>query len=227
MRSDIGGPLVTQRRTDWATKFRLAQLVAEPLFMRTTLDSFMIVITSKDSTSQHVSTADLKTHLRIDGTTEDDYIASLCLAAQAFIEEDTGRDFSDSTVDGYLNDFPDRIELTKQPVKSVTHIKYYNSSNELTTLDSTNYHVMTPTNVAGWIEPISTVSWPATYERPDSVNIKYVVGYDTVPLTLKHCIKMLVGHWFENREEVTDGKAIQVPIGVERLLMQLCVVSYR
>jgi len=24
MRSDIGGPLVTQRRTDWATKFRLA-----------------------------------------------------------------------------------------------------------------------------------------------------------------------------------------------------------
>jgi len=25
MRSDIGGPLVTQRRTDWATKFRLAQ----------------------------------------------------------------------------------------------------------------------------------------------------------------------------------------------------------
>jgi len=26
MRSDIGGPLVTQRRTDWATKFRLAQL---------------------------------------------------------------------------------------------------------------------------------------------------------------------------------------------------------
>jgi len=26
MRSDIGGPLVTQRRTDWATKFRLAQI---------------------------------------------------------------------------------------------------------------------------------------------------------------------------------------------------------
>jgi len=26
MRSDIGGPLVTQRRTDWATKFRLAHL---------------------------------------------------------------------------------------------------------------------------------------------------------------------------------------------------------
>jgi len=29
MRSDIGGPLVTQRRTDWATKFRLAQLTSD------------------------------------------------------------------------------------------------------------------------------------------------------------------------------------------------------
>jgi len=29
MRSDIGGPLVTQRRTDWATKFRLAQVAKE------------------------------------------------------------------------------------------------------------------------------------------------------------------------------------------------------
>jgi len=30
MRSDIGGPLVTQRRTDWATKFRLAQRQHDP-----------------------------------------------------------------------------------------------------------------------------------------------------------------------------------------------------
>jgi len=34
MRSDIGGPLVTQRRTDWATKFRLAHKVQpEPWFV--------------------------------------------------------------------------------------------------------------------------------------------------------------------------------------------------
>jgi len=31
MRSDIGGPLVTQRRTDWATKFRLAHEVLRGL----------------------------------------------------------------------------------------------------------------------------------------------------------------------------------------------------
>ena len=180
---------------------------------------------SSKTTTQHVTTADLKAHLRVDGTDEDTYIAALCLAAQDFIERETGRDFQITTWEMYLPEFQDRIDLLNQPVIEVTDIKYYDESETLQTLDSADYHVMLSTNLASWVETVD--EWPASYVRPDSVQISYTTGYDTLPPIYTHCVKLIVGAWFEHREEISDLKLVKLPLGVDRLLNLLSVVGYK
>ena len=43
----------------------------------------------------------------------------------------------------------------------------------------------------------------------------------------KHCLKLLVAHWYENREGVSEANVKEVPMGIERILDQLRVVNYR
>lgn len=48
------------------------------------------------------------------------------------------------------------------------------------------------------------------------------VGVDTttppVPPSVEHAVLMLVAHWYENREAVSDVKTAAVEIGVDRLI---------
>jgi uncharacterized phiE125 gp8 family phage protein len=56
----------------------------------------------------------------------------------------------------------------------------------------------------------------------NGVEIQVVVGYgaeDAVPQEYKQAILLLLGHWYENREQVTVGEvAREIPMGVEALL---------
>lgn len=197
------------------------------LFAPATLDIIMLVLTDKDSTTLPVSVADMRDHLRVDHTSDDDYIEGLILSATRFVEAETGRDFTDATYDAYVPEFPGLdapIQLTKQPCSEVVHIKYYATDGTQQTWDSDNYHVMKPTNVAAWIAPIYTTSYPASYTRPDAVNVKYVVSYSAVPKTLEHCLKLIVGSWYEHRESNTEAKISELPLGAERLMNQLKVI---
>lgn len=113
---------------------------------------------------------------------------------------------SQATYDLVLDEFPDggdddRITLTPGPVKSVSWIKYYNSSGTLTlygssngsTASSTSYYFVAPTDDPGYVVPAFGVTWPATRDRPDAVTVRYVAGYasqSAVPSAYKAAIKL-------------------------------------
>ena len=71
----------------------------------------------------------------------------------------------------------------------------------------------------------STVEWPATYAASDAVRITATAGYaniQAVPEVAKHAIRLLVGHWYENREAVVTGTiSSDVGLTVEALLSTL------
>jgi uncharacterized phage protein (possible DNA packaging) len=58
----------------------------------------------------------------------------------------------------------------------------------------------------------------------DFQNVKLVPGEDEEPLPVsarvKSAILLLVGHWYENRQAVSEKPGTEVPLGVSALLWQ-------
>lgn len=150
-----------------------------------------------------VSTADAKSHLKVEHSDDDTYIDSLVLSAEAQTEALTSRKMITQTVDLYLTDFPmHEITLPFSPVTSISYIKYYDGTNTQQTWAASNY------NYNIYEEP--TViryndSAPDTYEdRSDAVNVRFVVGYANaaaIPAALISAIKLKLADLYENRME--------------------------
>jgi len=67
--------------------------------------------------------------------------------------------------------------------------------------------------------------FPPIRVLPQSVATEFIAGYgdtpDKVPADIRHAIKMLIAHWYENREAVIAELRItpqQMPLAVETLL---------
>jgi len=165
---------------------------------------------------------DLKKHLRIDHNEEDDLIDGQITAARAYFEDVTHRALLTQTWRYTLDAWPDGpvIALPRPPLQSVTDIKYLDEDGNETTWGSSNYVVDT---AGGRVALASNVGWPAVSLYPiGAIRITFVAGWtsvDAVPAQMKQCIKLLVGHWYEHREGVSEG-AIQreIPFAVKSLV---------
>lgn len=176
-----------------------------------------------------LSLAEAKSHLRVDGDADDSFITDLIVSAREYVETHTRRALINQTVTAYMRDWPDhyQLKLPKPPLSSVTSVKYYDADNVQQTLSSSLYYVFKPSKDSlGRVEIID--DWPTTYDRPDAIEIIYVAGYGStsasVPSQAKHAMRLLIGHWYENREQVVAGTiATSLPTGVDALLYQLCL----
>jgi uncharacterized phiE125 gp8 family phage protein len=167
-----------------------------------------------------VTTAEAKAHLRVTHSTDDSYIAALILAAEGVCESKTGRTLGPSTVIYTLDYFDDPIRLPRSPVVAVASVKYVNDAGTLTTISSGNYRV-TYNSTPGRIEPDYDYSWPTPKPVSECVEITYTAGFDIdfVPADIKQAMLLLVGHWYENREQVVIGMSVaELPAAVDMLL---------
>ena len=176
--------------------------------------------------SEPVTTAEAKTHCRVIGTADDSYIDSLISAARLYVERRTGRALVTQTWDGFLDAFPDDmdvIELPRFPLVSVTHVKYHDANGAQQTWGSSNYIV----DAAAWPGVIAlapNVEWPITQDgRRNAVEIRFVAGQavGSVPADLKHLVKFLVSHFYENREPADALNFNELPYTVEAMLQAL------
>lgn len=181
-----------------------------------------------------VSTADAKAHLRVDYSTDDDYIDGLVSAATSLIEAETNRKFITQTWDLYLDKFPSwsSIRLPFGRLQSVTSLKYTDSDDNESTVASTVYDVVT------WEDPGRITlaygqQWPSVTLRPaGGVVVRFICGYGDaatdIPAPLVQAMKLTIGHLYENREEVMVGQgivAIELPRAVQRLISPYRILS--
>jgi hypothetical protein len=62
-------------------------------------------------------------------------------------------------------------------------------------------------------------SLPAVDVRPDSIQIVFIAGNTSPPAVLKHCVKMLVHHLYENRMPVAIGNIVtSIPYTLQDLI---------
>ncbi|MCK9569543.1 head-tail connector protein [Candidatus Pacearchaeota archaeon] len=107
-------------------------------------------------------------------------------------------------------------------------IKYYGTDDTEYFVSGADYFVDSKSE-PGRIVLAYGKSWPSTTLRPvNGICVTYVAGYgysDEVPQAVKQAMKLLIGHWYENREttiamNVGAGEADvkKIPYAVESLL---------
>ncbi len=190
-----------------------------------------------------VTLDEMKNHLRVDFTDDDDLITSLIVAARQRAEDITGRTLVNSTWVYCRDSFPynwqtttapsramltefcewwanaQTIRLPKTPVIAVQSVQYVQDTTQsYVTLDPTLYVVDT-LSVPSMIYPAANYYWPPVYVVKDAVKITYTAGCDVsdIPEPIKVAIRMMVAFWYEQREDT-----VAVPKVAEYLL-----ASYR
>lgn len=162
-------------------------------------------------TEEPVVLADLKAHMRITTTTEDDYLSALIGAARRVCEQRAGLALVTQTWDLYACEWPDDDDaiLPVHPVQSCTYVKYYDSANVLQTLGASVYSLTTFGHSPRLTRAYGQ-TWPTLYDRPDAVVVRVVAGYGasgaSVPHPLRQWIMMHAAGLYEMREAVIDGQ---------------------
>jgi uncharacterized phiE125 gp8 family phage protein len=174
--------------------------------------------------SEPVSTADIKTQLRIDHTNEDTYLDSLVTAARGNIENIVKRKLIQQTVTLTCDDFPaGHWELPFPPIAAVTQVAYRDSAGDSQTLTVPTLRNADNPNMAAILEEPSG-GWPGVDGEPGAVTLTITAGYGTtathVPGELRLAIKMLAAHWYNYREAATEDAPATIPMHVDSLLTQ-------
>jgi uncharacterized phiE125 gp8 family phage protein len=169
-----------------------------------------VVNVSTAPTSEPITLAEARLHLRVTDDSEDALLESLIKSARMAAENFCNRSLMPQTLDLYLDRFPcgEAIRLPRGPVTSVTSIVYTAADGTAnTTWSSANYSTdlfSEPVRIV----PIPTQSYPSTYSGVNTVRVRYVAGYATaalVPTPIKQAMLMMMGHWYEARSTVLVG----------------------
>lgn len=177
-----------------------------------------------------VTIDEAKLHLRVDGSEEDAHIMGLISAAREYAEDVTWRSFCSQTWRMYFDCWPrsNHMAIPRAPLQSVTLIKYTDADGSQTTLASSNYLVSGNGDQRGAIVFKNTFSIPsATLQEVDAIEVEIIAGYgdpSDVPQRIKQALLLIIGHWYENREEVVVQPGIvstEVPMAAQALLRTL------
>lgn len=183
-----------------------------------------------------VSRDDMKAFLRIDSTDQDTVIDALITSARMSVESYTGRclvnqqfslqfdrtpgswPFSYGFGASLLSPYRE-IHLPRSPLVSIDAFTYQDmeTGDPVTMVEGTDYQVSG--KEPGRLQPAYGQAWPIARWTLESIKITFTAGYgDTSaspvvgadpPEVFKTAIKLMVGHWYENRESQEMPKAAE------------------
>jgi len=175
-----------------------------------------------------VSLVQAKEHLIISHSNDDDLITAAILAAREWVEQYIGRCLIDQAWELALDEFPEEIELVKVPASSITSVKYINTSSVETTISAANYGIddYSPRH---WLIPTDGNEWPTPLDSANAVKVRYVAGYGSaatdVPGPIIQAIKLLIGDFYEHRENTVIGAPVVSTDAVKMLLSMYRVIK--
>ena len=200
------------------------------------------VVTS--ATGEPITTAEIRSHLRISSTLEDTYLDSLEIVARQRAESITGRKLMPQTHKVYFDMWPDGycFEMPYTPMQSVptTGIVYKDSTGNSTTFGSTKWDtdiVSEPGRVC--LRNGSDWDGDTLYDI-NPISIEFKCGYSTggstslgadergaVQEAIKQAMKLMIGHWYEQREDTNVRYEVYtIPLASEQLLAQYKVFNF-
>lgn len=173
-----------------------------------------------------VSLAEAKRHVRtMDFDDDDDYLTSLIAVAQAHVDGPSGwlgRSFGEQSWRLSLNAFPTGgIKLPAPPLISVEAMEYTDVNGATQTITDFRAYGVADTRGCGYLLPVYGGAWPVARDQPEAVRIEFTAGMASIPPQLKHGMLLLIGEWYENREDAGAIKLNEIPTCATALLMPL------
>ncbi len=180
------------------------------------------ITVSTEPSAKPLELSEVKNYLKLDTDADDTFITSLIGAARRYVEQYLNRKLITQTLTEILDGWPVfPYELELGPWQSLTSITYVDLEQETGTWDSSNYFFDADTGRIALTEDGDTPD--DDLREISSVKISYVAGYgdagDSVPEDIKNAIKLMVAHWYRNREPVVKGTIVsRIPLTVDALL---------
>lgn len=147
-----------------------------------------------------------KRNLRIgtqdeDDNSQDEYLQEILDAVIDDVQTDIGRQLARATYTLYLDDFPEKdLAITLGPVNAITTVKYYNSSDVLTTMAAADY-LLDNIPTTGRLRFLNTYN--VYSERLNGVEIEFTNGWTAaadIPKDIKDAIVLLATDRYLNPE---------------------------
>ena len=168
-----------------------------------------------------VTLAEMRAHLRLGVTSEEDLLAALIKAARQTLEAEIGLCLINQTwrlhFDGWPRD--GLVLIPKFPVREVVAVTAYQPDGEPVAIPAGALRL----NATSRPARLCLASRGADIARLHDLEVDFLAGYgDTgtdVPDALKHAILSLVAHWYEFRGAVApDSQPVSFPPGFDRLV---------
>lgn len=190
----------------------------------------MKILFSSTVIENPITLEEIKDHLQIERgeTGSDEVLKGLRSASVEMAQNITGRKLMLQDWKVYFDNWPagDSIELPFTPLSSVatTGIYYTDSTSGSTSFGSTAWSydaISEPPRIV--LE--NDESWPTdTLHANNPIEIEGTYGYaasSDIPRSIRHAMLLMIGHWYENRENtvVGVGQSIhEIPLGAKSLL---------
>lgn len=169
---------------------------------RTETEVFTVYVTEFP---EPLSLAAAKEHLRVTDNAQDATICACIRAAREYCEDKSDLILVRRRVESTFDAFVEPLKLYKKPFVGDAEVTYTDADGAEQTVASVV--------VQDWRNPVRVwpahgETWPITHSR-GGIRVTYTAGYaeGEVPETFVQAIKLLVGHWFANREGVVVGEA--------------------
>lgn len=155
-----------------------------------------------------------KLHLRVLHDDEDSLITGLIIAAREWVEHFTGHILVRRDVTQRVKWSDPRLFAWPIATDATLTVTYLDSAGTEQALADAR---LIFGNSYAQIAPAFGSNWPVAYS-PATVTVE--AGYATpeeVPQSLKQAMLLLVGHYYVNRQAVSDKATTEVPMAVEAL----------
>lgn len=174
-------------------------------------------------TSEVITLAELKKHVRVDTADDNSVLETLLKAATEKFEERAMITVRPTGFELTLPGFGSCIDIPAYPLRAVTSISYVDTDGMTQAVSSANYSVVETPEGA---RIVFNDNWSAPSlddDVPEPVTIAFEAGYDDpestegdLPLKAKIVIAivMLVGHWYDG------GGVADLPFGFESIAKQ-------
>lgn len=174
------------------------------------------IVTTVAPENEPISLTEAKAHLQVEHTSDDTYIGSCIAAARAHCEAMTGTRLVAQTVVMRTDRWADLERLPLAPITSITSIQYVDTADAPQTVAGSVYegrlYELEPSIVLKFNQ-----TWP-TIRVNSLITITAVVGYATIPASVLHAIKILVGDMYMQRESGGSVVRADIAASVEALL---------
>lgn len=169
-----------------------------------------------------ISLDEAKLQLRAQSsTTEDGLIEELIVSARQHVEKYSGLVLIAASATMPVASFAELERMPMAPVREITEVRYLDANGVEQVLDPAVYELV---QVDGdELRPRLRLafgkSWPATRSAEDAVRVVADVGYTAVPSPIIRAMKILITHWFDNRQLMAAaGDGAEIPHAASALL---------